>query len=197
VTLIDAPQLNTLRIEFFDHIDFDCPRLTQFINRTLVLKHRKHDKAHVRFDYQTAGLLFGTLQIFITCKSDRRLSSVARVCSSSITSAVEDLYIGRGLSHQFWKNDEIENTSWLQLLLPFTAVKNLFLHKEFARGIAAALQELVGDRITEVLPNLQNIFVEKLVPFEKNIGQFVVTRELSGHPVAITDWDKDSDVKLM
>jgi hypothetical protein len=43
-------------------------------------------------------------------------------------------------------------------------VKNLYLSKEFAPGIAAALQELVGARITEVLPSLQNIFVEGLEP---------------------------------
>jgi len=43
---------------------------------------------------------------------------------------------------------------WLQLLLLFTALKILYLPKEFAPGIAAALQELVGRRITEVLPSL-------------------------------------------
>ncbi len=72
-------------------------------------------------------------------------------------------------------------------------MKNLYLSKEFAPGIAAALQELVGARITEVLPNLQNIFVEALEPsgpFQENIGQFVAARELSSHPVAISDWDR-------
>jgi hypothetical protein len=33
---------------------------------------------------------------------------------------------------------------------------------EFAPGIAVVLEELVGDRITEVLPSLQGIFVEEL-----------------------------------
>ena len=78
----------------------------------------------------------------------------------------------------------------MQLSLPFTAVKNLYLSKAFAPGIAAALQELVGSRITEVLPSLQNIFVEELDPFEsfqENVfGQFVTARQLSGHPVAIS-----------
>ena len=41
-------------------------------------------------------------------------------------------------------------------------MKNLYLSKEFAPGIAAALQELVGDRTTEVLPSLENLFVEGL-----------------------------------
>jgi hypothetical protein len=80
----------------------------------------------------------------------------------------------------------------LQLLLPFTAVKNLYLSRLFGPRIAGALQDLVGGRITEVLPSLQNIFVqglEPLGPFQESIGQFVTARQLSGHPVAISDWD--------
>jgi hypothetical protein len=81
-----------------------------------------------------------------------------------------------------WENDAIENTLWLQLLLPFNAVKNLYLYKDFAPGIAAALQWFVGGRITEVLPGLQNIFVEGLEtsgPFQEKIAQFVAARQLS------------------
>ena len=67
-------------------------------------------------------------------------------------------------------------------------MKNLYPSKEFAPGIAAALQELIGDRIIEVLPNLQNIFVERLEPsgsIWKNIGQFVAARQLLGRPIVI------------
>jgi hypothetical protein len=81
----------------------------------------------------------------------------------------------------------------LQLLLPFTATKNLYLYKDFVPGIAAALEELTGRRITEVLPSLQNIFVEGLKPsgpFQENIGQFVAARQLSGHPVALSVWNE-------
>jgi len=88
-----------------------------------------------------------------------------------------------------WKNDAIENSLWLELLLPFPAVRNLYLSKDFAPGIAATLQEIVG---TEVLPILQNIFVEGLEasgPFQENIGQFVAARELSGHSITIFVWD--------
>jgi len=77
----------------------------------------------------------------------------------------------------------------LELLLPFPAVKNLYLSKDFAPGIAAPLQEIVG---TEVLPSLQNIFVEGLEPsgpFQENIGQFVAARELSGHSITISVWN--------
>ena len=81
----------------------------------------------------------------------------------------------------------------MELLLSFTVVKNLYLGKEFMPSIVAALQKLVGGRIAEVLPNLQNIFVKKLEPsgrLQENLGQFVAARQLSGHPVAISAWNR-------
>ena len=58
--------------------------------------------------------------------------------------------------------------------------------KEFTPGIAAALQELVGSRITEVLPNLQTIIVDVIRPwelFKDNIGQFIWR---DGSPVTLS-----------
>ena len=75
---------------------------------------------------------------------------------------IEDLYIEDRYLQLIWKDDVVENTLWLQLSLPFTAVKNLFISKEFTPGIAAALQTLVGERTMEVLPSLQNIFVYRI-----------------------------------
>jgi hypothetical protein len=205
VTRIDTPQLDTMNITFFNQIDFDCPRLAQFINCTPTL--RVLDEAHVQFIDSTASVTFryltsesgyGDLQINIFCgEPDWQLSSIEQVCNSSLhpLSTVEDLYIDHEYSELVWKDDAIENTLWLELLLPFTAVKNLYLSKEFAPGIAAALQELVGG-ITEVLSSLQNIFVEGLEPsgpFQKNIEQFVAARQLSDHPIALSDWDKESE----
>jgi len=106
---------------------------------------------------------------------------------------IEDLYINHRYLQLVWKDDAIENTLWLELLLPFPVVKNLYLSETFAPGIATALQELVWGRITEVLPSLQNIFVERPEPsgpFQENIGQFVTARQHSGHPVAISVWER-------
>ena len=69
---------------------------------------------------------------------------------------LEDLYID---GTPYWEGN-IENTLWLELLHPFTGVKNPFLSWEFVRCIGPALEELVEDRMTEVLPALQNIFLE-------------------------------------
>jgi hypothetical protein len=201
VTFIDAPQLEYLHITFFNQIDFDTPRLAQFINRSPSLGAL--DEAHVKFVDRSANVTlrsrtstydYDDWVISILCReTDWQLSSIEQVCNSSLppSSTIEVLYIQHRYSELVWKNDAIENTLWLQLLLPFTAVKNLYLDKDFAPGIAAALQELVGGRIAVVLPSLQNIFVgglEPSGPFQKNIGQFVAARLHSGHPVSISVW---------
>ena len=200
VTPIDAPRLNIMHITFFNEIDFDCPRLAQFIKRTPTLT--PHDEAQVGFNvseahvvlgYRPSRTLFDNLRIEISCRGpDWQLSSIEQVCNSSLhrLSTVERLYIAPQYSHQAWK--AIESTLWLQLLLPFTGVKNLYLYKECARGtIASALQELVGGRITEVLPSLQKIFVEwnAVTFFREDTEQFVAARELSGHPITISLWE--------
>ena len=197
VARIDTPRLKILGITFFNQIDFDCPRLARFINCTPTLKTR--DEAHILLDESTASVELGYwtsnsdfygIQIKISCRGPvRQLSSIEQVCNSSFSllSTVEDLHIEYQCWEIGWKDDTIENTSWLQLLLPFIAVKNLYLSEEFAPGITAALQELVGDRMAEVLPSLQNIFVkgtgvEPSRPFLEKLEQFIDARQLSDHP---------------
>jgi hypothetical protein len=204
VTFIDAPRVFDVRITFFNEIDFDCRRLAKFIDRTPTL--RAGDEAYVLFtdsiasvklDYQSDNttrirLRAQRLLREISCREpDWQLSSIEQVCNSSwhSLSTVEDLYIELQYSQLVWKGDAIENTLWVQLLLPFTAVKSLYLSKEFAPGIAAALQELGG--ITQVLPSLQEISVRGLEssgPFHEKIAQFVAARQLSDQPISISEW---------
>ena len=50
------------------------------------------------------------------------------------------------------------------------------------------LQELVGEQATEILPALQNIFIEgsqSSGPVPEGIANFITARELSGHPVFV------------
>ena len=205
VTFIDAPQLNSFCLTFLNQIDFDTPRLAQFIN--CAPKLGKLD-ALVQFYDDLAGVRLPassrtarTLGIEILSRNrNRQLSFIAQVCNSSLSplTTVEDLFI-KDESRLVWKTDTIENTLWLELLLPFTTVKNLYLSKKIAPLIVAALQELIGGRITEVLPRLQNIFVEGLKPsgpFQEDIGWFVTARQLSDHPIAISNWDRYSVVTL-
>jgi hypothetical protein len=90
----------------------------------------------------------------------------------------------------------LKNTPWLELLHRFTAVKDLYLSKEFALSIVPALQELVGERTTEVLPTLQNIFLEGFQSsglIYEGIGQFVAARQVTSHPVTVSCWKMYDD----
>jgi hypothetical protein len=126
---------------------------------------------------------------------DWQISSLEQDCTSSLPplSTLEDLYIYEGPSSQAHWQDNIENALWLELLHPFRAAKNLYLSEEFSRRIVPALQELIGSRATEVLPNLQNIFLERLRPsgpVQEGIRQFVATRQVTGDPIPVARWDR-------
>ena len=108
-------------------------------------------------------------------------------------STLEHLNLGHNIHrlNLLPRQDEIESTQWPELLHPFTSVKNLHILEKVAPCLAPALQELTGECITEVLPALQNIFVDGfgVSPLvEEAIGQFVATRQLSGRPVAVHHW---------
>ena len=70
---------------------------------------------------------------------------------------------------------------------------DLHLSKEgLALLYALALRELAAERVTEVLPALQNIFVQGLGQsrrIREALGQFVAARQLSGLPVVVHSWD--------
>jgi hypothetical protein len=101
---------------------------------------------------------------------------------------LEDLYVVEHRDMSDWQ-DNIENALWLELLHPFTTVKNLYLSKGLAPHIVPAMQELVGGRATEVLPTLQNIFLGELQPSEpvrEGIEKFVAARQGS---ITVGNWD--------
>ena len=202
VACIDAPRLYSFVINFFNHIISDTPQLIQFISRTPTLNPL--EKASVSIEDGTASLSltsqtsepFQGLHVNIPCRGlDRQVSSVAQVCTSCLPPLfiLETLYIFEKRSWRPEWKDNIENTLWLQLLHPFAVVKNLYLSKEFALHIVPALQELDGGRTTEVLPALENIFLERLEPsgpVQEGVGQFVATRQVTGHPIAVSRWDR-------
>jgi hypothetical protein len=81
-----------------------------------------------------------------------------------------------------------ENTQWLELLRPFTAVKHLYLSEELAPRIVPAVQGLIEDGARELLPALQNLFLEARPPsgpIQEAVSKFIQERRLSGHHIAI------------
>jgi hypothetical protein len=202
--MIDSPRLYLLSATFFNDIGFNTPELIQFISRTpafgayneacLIFQSREALVRLHQFQPERSG--HRMVEVKILCQvSDWQLSSLAQICTLSLHlfSTTENLYIYEDLySPPNWK-DDIENTEWWDLLLPFTAVKNLYLSKQLSPRIAPALQELTGGRTTEALPALQNVLLEGFQPsvsVHEGIAQFISARQLTNHPVAISVWDR-------
>jgi len=199
---IDAPMLHSLKITLLNQLIFDTSNISEFISRTP--KFKVLDEARVAFDDWEVSVTFPRtverLHLGILCRqSDWQLSSLAQVCGSSLplVSSLGHLYIYNSKYLRLgWQDDDVENAQWLELLRPFTAVKNLHLCKEFAPRVAAVMEELVGESVTEVLPALRNIFVEGYqpsVPLEEGIRRFIAARHLSSEPIKVSHWDREQD----
>jgi hypothetical protein len=124
-------------------------------------------------------------------ESDWQISSLAQVCSSSFPQnfipAVEHLHIleRSGFSKLHWL-DYVESNEWLDLLHPFKAAKDLYITPKIMLYLAPTLEELVGERVTEVLPALQTIFFEEPRLVLETIGPFITARQLAGYPISIS-----------
>jgi F-box-like len=173
-------------------------------------------ESRVNLSSQTSG--YRVLDVKITCSNfDLQFSSLKQFCSSSLPSLsiLEDLY----MTHTKYRSSidshsdsqenfddwlyhlentvtiyKIENSRWLELLHPFSTAKNLYLSEliVFSSIIEPALKELVGSRTTEVLPTLQNIFLEWPWKVPEGIEQFVAARQATGHPIAVSRWNRNS-----
>ncbi|KAI9443681.1 hypothetical protein F5148DRAFT_1379821 [Russula earlei] len=199
VAQIEAPLLNNLDVIFFMDIDFVIPQLHRLISQTESFKTCDRatvytsDRA-IRFTVYRGTNQLPPLSMEISCgELDRQLASLAQVCSSSfpLLSALSQLDI-TDYAPQSRSKDEMETTQWLEFLAPFTAMKDLRPTHQVAPHVCQALEELAGERVTEVLPALQNIFLEGLEPLgsvPKYIEGFIAARKLSGHPVAVHCWE--------
>jgi hypothetical protein len=203
VAQIDAPQLDHLEITFLDKINFNTPQIVRFFNRIPRLKAR--NEAYIDFNDRTVQIALSSriscskdLIVTIECRDlGQQLSSLTHFCTSSLPplSVVEHLYIcdhGDGYPH---RHGNIENTRWLELLRLFTTAKKFYISEKFASYISPALKSLIGG-MTIVLPTLQNIFLEGFRPsgpVQEGILQFVAARKLSGPPISISAWERDSD----
>ena len=206
VACVDAPQLNRLNITFFNDIVFDTPQLARFISHTRKSKALKSVEisfqdggASIDFSSQTSPFVFN---VTIWCRGlDWQVAAVEQVCTSCLPPLymLEDLYFHEDSFSPPDRKDSVENREWLELFRPFMAVKNLYLSDNLASLIAPALQELVEGRTTDVLPALQNIFLEGLESsgsIQETIGKLVAARQAAYHPIVITPWtDLETDLE--
>ncbi|KAI9513369.1 hypothetical protein F5148DRAFT_15 [Russula earlei] len=192
---IEAPLLKKLEIMFFMDLDFAVPQLHRLIGQAGSFKSCNNasvstsDRA-IQFSIFRVTDQSPELSLRISCRElDGQLSSLAQVCSSTfpLLSTLVHLDIADGVSQSHWKDDTAA-TQWLELLDPFTAVKDLRLSRQVAPHVCRALKELAEERVTDILPALQNVFLSGMQPLNsvpKYIEGFVAARQLSGHPVAV------------
>ncbi|KAI0298881.1 hypothetical protein BC826DRAFT_1102934 [Russula brevipes] len=87
--------------------------------------------------------------------------------------------------------DDMESTQFLEIFQPFTTVRSLYVSKTLVPFIAPALQELLGESATEVLPNPRDLSLGGSVisgSMQEDIQPFTEARRLSGQPVAVHHW---------
>jgi len=212
VSRLEAPLLSHTAITFFNQLIFDTPLLRHFIGCTEIIREEAYeanicfDPDYVRFNlYPRNGIEFGDSTLEISCKPlDWQISSLAQVCSSSVPPlpTLEKLEIEFEADPDLeWPNDvDMEDAQWLDLLHPFTSVRDLYLCEDSVAFVAPALQELSGESVTEVLPALENLFLEGPRPsglVKEAIGKFIAARQLAGFPVTVHYRDRASNDELV
>ncbi|KAH9972584.1 hypothetical protein BGW80DRAFT_1313624 [Lactifluus volemus] len=114
--------------------------------------------------------------------------------SLSLLSGVTELTIT--IQSSFTRLEHLEvfmdNPEWLDLFRPFTAVHTLRLSGNQQLYLVSPLRWLTGERVTEVLPALQDIYFYKEVESEREdeylqqcMELFIAARRHSGHPVRV------------
>jgi hypothetical protein len=202
IARIDTPLLARLQISV-SVLVFNIPRLKEFIDRTERFKLLDQVDVllspwSIKASLRSATGLPTALILGITCRvADWQVSSMGRVCNqlSPLLSQVERLDIRHYPWGQLkWQDDnDADSTRWLELLIPFVSVKSLYVSELLGPRLACSLQELNGGRVTEILPALQNLFIEGLQPSGtelEGMKAFVATRQFSDHPVVLQRWER-------
>ena len=192
---IDAPLLDYINIEPFRKQVFDTRQLRQLISRTEAFKEPHRAVVEIFDSYIFLNVFSRGVtadQKLLELKTSRipwywRLSSFAQFCSSTLPPlpTLELLEIRKYGEH--WQ-DHMGNTDWVELLRPFTSVKNLALSDKAAEYLVSGLRVLGVEGITGTLPALENILLKASArsgPAQAAIAQFVAIRQLSDRPVAV------------
>ena len=213
VAQIDAPLLDSMLITFFHQEVLEVAQLAKFVRRGGKLSLL--GRAQVTFADDYIQLMLSeksiaervepkTLKLALACyERVFQVSYLAQFCASCLPtlSPFESLDI----LHSYdctWAWEDVMHLSpqWLELLRLFNTVKDLRLQKYVASRVAQSLRGLPVERVTEVLPALENVFISKVDlffgPVMEAISEFADARQLSGHPVSIYYQERGGFIKV-
>jgi hypothetical protein len=191
---IDTPVLNKFSMSFFLGHVFGVPHLTQFIGRAKGLK--PYEVARVAFTDGSIQLsLTEPLPLLLEIICDPtywEVEVMSLACSqlSPFLSLVERLDIAGHFYFNPQVEGELEFSQFCQL---FSAIRSLRVSKSIVPIVTLTLQGLIGERATEVLPNLRDLFLGgSAIPGTvlEVMQPFVDARRLSGQPIAIHHWEE-------
>jgi hypothetical protein len=203
---IDGPLLDNLDVVHHRCALLNTPQLAQFVDRTPKLNSPR--EAHIFFggsdiivslpwtgrrglNFRIAHIISGQLPVMV------------QLCTSSflrtLIPMIKRLYILQSDTLSLYWLSDVESSQWLDLLRPFTAVEDLYLSQKFLPHIVPALHGISGEGMTEVLPSLQNLFLERPSrpslpgPVEEATEQSVTALNFAGRPIAVSQWDRVCD----
>ncbi|KAI0298253.1 hypothetical protein BC826DRAFT_1103180 [Russula brevipes] len=197
VARIDTPVLNHFYMGFFMDLVFDIPHFKQFIGRAK--GPNPSHAAELWFDPQSIRFHLdqphGPIYLHVRCERiDWQLDSMTRLCGqlSPFFSSIEQFdLVWNGVGQPQGK-DDTETTQFLEIFQSFPAIRSLYVSETLVPFISRALQELIGESATEVLPNLHDLFLEGFTisgSIQEDIQPFIEARRLSGQPVAVYHWE--------
>jgi len=206
VAQIDIPLLHHLSISLFGKPLFDISQLNQFVGQVEDFKILRQalldydsfpNAAHFELAEDPDNGMTLVLPISMT-ELEFHLPFLEALSSSSSSplqlSSLERLDIVIGYPEMDGWEYVTEDTPWLELLRPFTALKDLYLHNRSVPHLSHTLQELTGERAMEVLLALQRIFLQDYerpgnANAQETIRSFIAAQQLSGHPVTVHNWE--------
>ena len=142
VSQINTPIPNDIAIKIFNQLVFDSLLLSDFICRTETFKPLNQARIsvfskfiHITSSQEKGEAVSVALALQISCSAlDWQLSSLGQICSIALphTGALRHLEIRHeGRLGQ----DDMDSSQWLELLHPFTSVKDLILSTlDYCRG---------------------------------------------------------------
>ena len=210
VSQLDGPQLNEIDIVYLDPpIDFQVPRLSTFIERSVGPELTPSSRAHVCFRSDEVDF---TLYRHSNCPGWDRHPVRTTISSDAFNLQVSDLaqvlsrfsatlfaVVHLELDAQLEDDYRLERTNvveWLHIFRQFPAVQTLHVSWRLTGFIALALNGIRGETVAEVLPFLELICLEgQMISFIEKFD-FFADRRLSDRPVSLVATRKEFDKRL-
>jgi F-box-like len=194
---IHTPFLDNVHVQFFNQLVFDIHQIPLLISHAPLIS--SYNQAEIVFTPDCVAIeLFlsiptsRSLSWGISCKGlDWQVSSMAQICGqfSFLLSGIEELRIQEGVAlwEPTWQVD-MDDAQWPELFHPFASVQTLRIYNRLRSPITSSLQAFGGELATELLPALDDLYLEGDQPSaleQQYIEPFITARQRSHHPVAV------------